>query len=77
VDKADRFRDGDRLIKMSTCAKEKFGRSQRWMWLKLKSPGFPQPVYIDGSPSLIEREVDEYIRVCIATQPQQQKSRMT
>jgi predicted DNA-binding transcriptional regulator AlpA len=59
-----RILPGDSLIKPADCARQRFGRSARWLWGKLKSPGFPKPVYIDGSPSFISREIDEYLARC-------------
>lgn len=57
---------GDSLIKPADCARQRFGRSARWIWLKLKTdPTFPRPVYLDGkSPSFISREIDEYLTRC-------------
>lgn len=63
----NRVRPGDSLIKPAECARQRFGRSARWLWGKIKTaPGFPQPVYIDGSPSFISREIDEYLARCVS-----------
>jgi hypothetical protein len=60
-----RIRPGDTVRKFAAGIRERFGHSARWGWGKLKSsPGFPQPVYIDGSPHLIDREIDEYLARC-------------
>jgi predicted DNA-binding transcriptional regulator AlpA len=59
-----RWRTGDKALKFTTTAKDKFDKSTRWLWGKIKTPGFPQPFYIEGSPHFIEREVDEFLARC-------------
>jgi hypothetical protein len=59
-----RWRPGDRALKFSTVAKDKFDKSPRWLWAKIKTPGVPQPFYIDSSPHFIEREVDAFLSLC-------------
>lgn len=51
----------DELRSPSTVAK-RFDRSLPWVWLKVKNdPKFPKPVYHDGIPFFIEREIGDYI----------------
>lgn len=61
AEEQSRIRPGDTLRKPANAASHRFGRSARWLWGKVKTPGFPQPIYIDGSPSFIDREIDEYL----------------
>jgi predicted DNA-binding transcriptional regulator AlpA len=59
-----RILPGDAVIKFANCARVKFDHSTRWLWGKIKTPGFPQPIYIEGSPHFIVREIDEYLSRC-------------
>lgn len=59
-----RVRPGDTVIKFSDCARQRFGHSARWLWGKVKQPGFPKPIDLDGSPHFINREIDEYLSAC-------------
>lgn len=59
-----RWRPGDKSLKFSTTAKEKFGKSTRWLWSAIKRPGFPQPFPIFDQPHFIEREVDQFLAKC-------------
>ena len=59
-----RIRPGDSLIKFSEAARSRFGHSSRWLWGKIKQPGFPQPIELDGQKHFISREIDEYLARC-------------
>ena len=59
-----RIRPGDSLIKFSEAARARFGHSPRWLWGKVKTPGFPQPIHLHGSPHFISREIDEFLARC-------------
>ena len=59
-----RWQAGDKALKFTTTAKDKFGKSNRWLWGAIKRPGFPQPFKILGQPHFIEREVDLYLARC-------------
>jgi len=61
MENTPRIQPGDSLIKFSDAARQRFGHSSRWLWLKIKQPGFPQPIRLDGQPHFVSREIDEYL----------------
>lgn len=64
MEQQERIRPGDSVIKFAECARVRFGHSTRWLWGKVKTAGFPQPIHIDGSPHFISREIDEFLARC-------------
>ena len=51
---------GDRAMKFADCARQKYGRSPRWLWAYLKKhPERLKLFYLDGAPCIIERHADE------------------
>jgi 3-methyladenine DNA glycosylase Tag len=54
------WKPGDRAMKFSDCARQKYGRSARWLWSYLKKhPDRLKVLYLDGAPCIIERHADE------------------
>lgn len=65
-----RILPGDTVRKFADACRERFGHSPRWGWGKLKDdPAFPRPIYIDGSPHLVDREIDQYLARCPTARP--------
>ena len=63
--KKPQIHPGDSVRPFASACRERFHRSTRWGWYKVKNAaGFPRPIYIDGSPHLIDREIDEYLASC-------------
>jgi hypothetical protein len=66
-----RIRPGDTVSKFADACRVRFKHTPRWGWTKLKDdPDFPRPIYLDGSPHLIDREIDEYL----ASRPTERRS---
>lgn len=59
-----RVQPGDRFLKPSTVW-DRLDHGKTWLWLKVKQGAenglFPQPIYLEGHPYFIERELDAYI----------------